>query len=109
MFLLRAPSDKNYNYDRWKRVIETFNAYGLKEPLFESLEDGFLVTVWNGNKTTQAMILELLLKNPNYTRLDLVKLTGKSNSTIKENLAKLKKNGLIKRIGSTKSGYWEVI
>ena len=96
-----------------KRIFETFNSYGLKEPMFESLEDGFLVTVWNGNKTTQEttqeMVIELLLKNPNYTRMDLVKLTGKSNSTIKEHLANLKNEGRLKRIGSDKGGYWMVI
>ena len=33
---------------------------------------------------------------------------NKADATIKEHLAKLKKEGVLKRIGSTKSGYWVV-
>ncbi len=95
-----------------KRVIDTFSSYGLREPLFESRENGFLVTVWNKKETTQETtqetIVRLLKENPKYTRNDLAKLIGKSNSTIKIYLAELKKNGLIERIGSTKSGSWKV-
>jgi len=91
-----------------KRVIDTFSSYGLREPLFESRENGFLVTVWNKKETTQETIVRLLKENPKYTRNDLAELIGKSNSTIKIYLAELKKNGLIERIGSTKSGSWKV-
>jgi len=34
---------------------------------------------------------------------------GKADSTIKEHLAKLKKEGILQRIGSNKSGYWKVL
>jgi len=95
-----------------KRVLDMFQIFGLKPPLFESVEDGFLVTVWNVSETTQEttqeIVLALLEKNPQYTRSDLVKLIGKSDSSIKIYLAALKKKGVIERIGSTKSGYWKV-
>ena len=31
-----------------------------------------------------------------------------SNRTIEKNIAKLKKEGIIERVGSTKSGYWKI-
>ncbi len=34
---------------------------------------------------------------------------NKGDGTIKEHLVGLKKEGKLKRVGSTKSGYWEVI
>ena len=33
---------------------------------------------------------------------------NKADGTIKEHLSNLKKDGIIKRVGSTKSGYWKV-
>lgn len=32
-----------------------------------------------------------------------------SISTIEKNIAKLKKAGIIERVGSTKSGYWKIV
>lgn len=40
---------------------------------------------------------------------DLSKLIGVSAEAIKQHLSNLKKEGKLKRVGSTKSGYWEVI
>ena len=53
-------------------------------------------------------ILELLRLNPNYTKYDLMAILGKADGTIKEHTANLKKDGKLKRVGSTKAGYWEV-
>lgn len=43
------------------------------------------------------------------TKDKIIKLLNKGDSTIKEHLFNLKKEGLIKRFGSTKSGHWEVL
>ncbi len=48
-------------------------------------------------------------KNPNMTREDLARALAKSPSTIKGHIAKLKGAGRLKRIGSDRNGYWEVI
>lgn len=55
------------------------------------------------------MILELLRENPKYIKEDLMKILNKGDGTIKGHLADLKKEGKLKRIGSTKAGYWKVI
>ncbi len=48
-------------------------------------------------------------KEANMTREDIAITLSKSPNTIKEHIAKLKSEGRIKRIGSDRSGYWEVI
>ena len=54
-------------------------------------------------------ILEEIRKNPKVTRKELSDLTGLSIRGIEWNLDKLKKQGIIKRIGPAKGGYWEII
>ena len=98
-----------------KRVLEAFNKYALPQPVFEEIQNGFKVTVFKTTqKTTQKtqtrdQICALLSKNPNMTREDLARTLAKSPNTIKGHIAKLKAGGRIKRIGSDRSGYWEVI
>lgn len=57
---------------------------------------------------SELQVLALLKQNSRLTRALLSDATGISESGIKKILASLKKYGLIKRIGSNKSGYWEV-
>ena len=59
-------------------------------------------------ETTREKIIGLLKLNPKYTKEDLKRELNRGDSTIKEHLANLKKDAIIKRVGSTKSGYWEV-
>ena len=50
-----------------------------------------------------------MVENPNISVRDLSDIIGISKRKIEENISKLKKKGLIKRIGPAKGGYWEVI
>ncbi|MBA1433209.1 MAG: winged helix-turn-helix transcriptional regulator, partial [Epsilonproteobacteria bacterium] len=58
--------------------------------------------------TREKIIIELK-KDGTLTREDLAKLTGVSSNAIKQHLSKLKSENKIKRVGSTKSGFWEVL
>lgn len=100
----------------FKRVLEAFSEYDLPQPIFEEIQNGFKVTIFKATqKTTQKtrthdQILALLSKNPNMTREDLARALSKSpNTGIKLHIAKLKAAGRLKRIGSDRNGYWEVI
>ena len=55
------------------------------------------------------MILELISGNTSITTDELVTGTGKSRSTVLREIKKMKTTGTIKRIGSDRKGYWEVI
>lgn len=59
-------------------------------------------------ETTREKIIHLLKQNKHYTLKELSIVLNKNADTIKEHIAKLKGEGILQRIGSTKSGYWEV-
>ncbi len=54
-------------------------------------------------------ILEIILKDSHITTKELSQDIGISETAIGNNIAKLKKKGLLKRIGPDKGGCWEII
>lgn len=48
-------------------------------------------------------------ENPNISRNELANLTGISLKNIQKHINKLKELGLIRRIGSPRLGYWEIV
>lgn len=58
---------------------------------------------------SQAKILKFIKDNPNVSIPELAEKIKISTTAIEKNIKKLKDVGIIKRIGSAKSGYWEVI
>jgi ATP-dependent DNA helicase RecG len=60
-------------------------------------------------KQTHDAILELLKENPAYSREEMANRIGKTVRTVQRALDKLSEEGKIKRIGNSRSGYWEVI
>jgi predicted HTH transcriptional regulator len=63
----------------------------------------------NKLNTSQVKILDLLNENPNYTIKDLVKLSGFSDGYTRNILAFLKEHNYIRRVGSNRYGYWEIL
>ena len=59
--------------------------------------------------TTVAKVYMLLKEDPTQTREELAKKTGKTIRTIQRALEKLSSEGKIKRLGSNRTGYWEVL
>lgn len=59
--------------------------------------------------TVNEPLLSLIKSNPSITAVQIGKQLGISLSTAKRRLKTLKENGIIKRIGSDKTGTWEVI
>ncbi len=58
---------------------------------------------------TKGEIIHLLQQNPDITIPELAKKLGLSDSGIEYNIRQLKKQGRIKREGSTKDGTWKVL
>jgi len=111
----------------YKRIREYLGAAGLPFPEIES-GSFFIVTfkrpavVSSGTKEetkektkeetkekTLGKILAAIKANPAVTTLELMKLLSLSDSGVEWNLRKLKSAGLLKRVGSTKGGHWEVV
>ncbi len=57
----------------------------------------------------QTQIIGLIRLTSNISYNELSAATGKDRSTIMRNISKLKKAGLLRRVGSKKTGYWEVL
>lgn len=62
-------------------------------------------------KTNRSMeILELIKQNPNINRQEIAKVLGDiTEDGVKYHLSKLKQQGVLERVGSSKAGHWNVI
>lgn len=58
--------------------------------------------------STQITILNLIRENLNITTEDISKALDKDRRTVTRNIKVLKENGMISRVGSDKSGHWEI-
>ena len=85
-------------------VTIPFNRIGVND--FEIVSNKVSNKVTN---KTEDKILELIRDNPNITIAQLMLKTNLSEPGVKKNLKQLKEKKLIKRIGSNKTGYWEVL
>jgi len=114
-----------------KIVNETKNLPGYSEelrPQFFS-DTGFRVVIKNVNYPNEAIngvinevineavnetitrrnnIINALSINGQLTKAELAKQFGIAKSTLDRDLAELKKQGRLKRVGSNKTGHWEV-
>ncbi len=54
-------------------------------------------------------ILQLLAKTPTLSAKELAHQLGLSSRAIEKNIAQLKADGRLKRVGAAKGGYWEVV
>lgn len=83
----------------------------LRVAVKEAIKVTDKVTIKVTNKVTenQTKILDEMKKNAYITTKELSKRIGISDRKIKSNISKLKRKGLLKRIGPAKGGYWEVL
>lgn len=110
-----------------KKMRSLMQEAGLKEPVFEagfffratfyrdskySLKQGMDTvekTVVNTVEKTVVKIIALIRDNPKITQRELMSVTGLTRRGIEWNLKKLKEDGIICRVGSARSGYWQVV
>lgn len=102
-----------------ERMRELMREAGLKEPVFEmdaffrvifyrdprySLKAGKDIT----RKTTRK-IIEAIAKKSDITQKELAELIGITDDGIKYHITRLRKKGILKRIGPDKGGHWEIV
>lgn len=96
-------------------------------PLFRSTEQSFVVTlknlnygkvsmptgdevgVDNGDENNVNLILNAISKDPKITQKNIAIKTGLSTRTVSREIRELRDTGVIRRIGSDRSGYWEIV
>ena len=87
-----------------KTALQTALESGLESGLKSRLKSGLESGLESGLK-----ILEHIQNNPQSTLVELAKQTGYSRSWVAETMKRLQEQGIIKRIGSDKSGYWVIV
>jgi predicted HTH transcriptional regulator len=81
----------------------------VKTGLSEKLPDGLSKKLSNRLSNTTTSICMFIISDKNISRKELAEKTGISTTAVQKHLNKLKSLGIIKRIGSARNGYWEVI
>lgn len=99
----------------FERVYSTCNENNIKVDYIKN-ELGFKFIFYrskfgSANKLSKSeeKIIKLLLDNSKYTILDLSKIIGVSEKTIYRKIKILKEKGCVKRVGTDKDGYWEIV
>lgn len=70
----------------------------------EMIEDELLSVL----SDTEKKVVELILKNPEITQDKMAEIVGMSKNGIRYVMNKLKKRGILARVGATKKGKWSI-
>lgn len=92
--------------------LKTALQSGLESRLESRLENGLENGLESAPKSapkSALKILEHIHINPQYTLTELAKQTGYSRSWVAETMKRLQEQGIVKRVGSDKTGHWEII
>ena len=54
-------------------------------------------------------ILKLIKADPKITLQEIAEKTNRSKRAIEMQVKKLRENGVLKRVGATKNGHWEIV
>lgn len=98
----------NYMLETVRRNIEgeiTIDEVSRLVDEYYSTQENELST----QETTAERIIAEIRKHPFTTRQQLAEVIGITPDGIKKQLDKLKKAGIIRHVGATKKGHWEII
>lgn len=100
--------------ESWGRGIEKIcrlcKEYGIAEPEY-TVHPNDIMMMFKANGTvndTVKTILALIEQNPSLTYEEMTEKTGKTRRTISRLITELKEKNIISRVGSDKTGYWEI-
>jgi len=94
--------------DMFLRIVFYSNTNEIKTPQ-ETPQETPLKNSKTPQENTREQIVVLLKENPRYTIKEIMTITNRGRDTIKEHIARLKRDNVVKRVGSTKSGYWKIL
>ncbi|UCN00508.1 Fic family protein [Sulfurimonas sp. SWIR-19] len=109
------------NQERYYEVLEESGNLGESTPFVEFMLEVILKAIGNAKKSNVpknvpknvplkrvAKIVSLINKNKNITIIELANILKVTDKTIKRDIAKLKKENKLVRVGSLKTGHWEI-
>lgn len=111
-----------------KRMFSSCKAYGIREPELLEVGDSFRVNLYRPSydevhqsspksspksslknlNTTQQKIADMILENPKVTQVDMAEKLDISTRAVKKSIKDLTEKGILERIGSSRSGYWNL-
>ena len=93
------------------RLFDSFEPYDQTrlEMTWGTMKDDGGATLGATLGKTPEMILDLLTTTPTLTIPEIAIRLEKSGSAIERAIRKLRESGTLKRIGSAKTGHWEVL
>ena len=103
------------------RFFKDFMHHSLRKNLQKEIDEFLRSTEMGGEKTkmggekgkrgekTRDTILRTIKNNPQITMVELAEKTGISAKAIEKQIARLKKDSLLVRVGPDKGGHWEVV
>ncbi len=113
--LLPTESIVRDRQEEYYKAIEDSTELGESTPFIEFMLEMILKSIKNTLKSDQKSnyksdqkVLALMKENSYITIHELMEILSMSESGIKKVIKKLKDEGSINRVGSLKSGYWEV-
>lgn len=111
-----------------KRMFSSCKEYGIREPELLEIGDSFRVNLYRPSyndihqsspksslksslkdvNQTQQKIIEMILLNPKMTQTAMAEELGITSRAVKKSIKELNEKGILQRVGSARSGYWEV-
>ena len=114
------------------KLMEATREYGLREPAFRDMEIGFRINLYRNiedvladttqdtERTTQGTtqvrlteedkaILAVIKEQHNITQKEIAAKLGWKVDRVKYYLNKMKRRNLVKRVGTSQKGYWEIL
>ena len=115
----------------WDKIVKEYEEHPLKPvmPKIESSENSVTVTLFSskekfesenrgenrggnnlgGLSKNQENIMNSILKNKFISIVEISNFLGIGETTVEENISKLKEKKLLERIGSAKGGHWRIL
>jgi len=93
----------------WKISVEETTSKTMNKTTRETMNKTTGETTSETTQETRNKIITLMKKNPNITTDELASSTGQTFNGIEYYIRKLNEEGKIRRVGSKKTGHWEVI
>ena len=122
-YLIQGEPDKRDRVRNWMAAIGLQDVDGLTpsnymlESVRRNIEGEITIDevsrlvdeYYSTQETTAERIIAEIRKHPFTTRQQLAEVIGITPDGIKKQLDKLKKAGIIRHVGATKKGHWEII
>jgi ATP-dependent DNA helicase RecG len=91
------------------KIVRECKDAGLPAPFFTYDLSGFRIEFKKSSGKSSGKIIELIKSNGSFTIPELAADLGISTRAVEKQIAKLKAENRIRRVGSLRGGYWEVV